>query len=106
MMIDELINRIEDTVYSLMKYDMELYSQKAQELAEEMISVFPSIISCYSGERMWDHAEDAKYWPGQLERVLNVLQTGDDWATADILFNETRANLVELKGILEERDII
>ena len=104
--MDELIAKIEETVRNLMSYDMEEYASCAQELSDMMMAVFPVIISSYADPRMKDVAEDAKYWPGQLERILKAFEDGDDFATADILYNETRANLIELKGILNKKGIV
>lgn len=103
--MDELINRIEETVSALLIYDMESYAERAQSLAEKAIETFPVITDIYADPRMSDHAEDAAYWPAQLERIVAALNKGDDLSTADILYNETRANLIELKGILEEKGI-
>lgn len=99
--MDEIIKKIEQAVMCLMQYRMEEYATHAQELVDMMMSVFPQIIALYADPTMKDHAEDAKYWPAQLERILDALQRGDDLATVDILYNETRANLIELKGIIE-----
>ena len=104
--MDEIITKIEDVVNKLIKYDNEGYAVAAAELANEMIEKLPGIITYYADPRMREHFEDAKYWPGQLERILNALNAGDDIATFDVLFNETRANLLELKGILEEKGIL
>lgn len=103
--MDALIEKIEETVYCLLKYDMEKYAVGAQELADMMMMIFPVIIAKYSDPRMKDHAEEAKYWPAQLERILNAFGAGDDFATADVLYNETRANLIELKYVLEKKGI-
>ena len=104
--MDELIKKIEDTVLALVRYDMESYMTCARELADMMTALFPVIIASYEDPRMSEHAGDAKYWPDQLERIINALNTGDDFATADVLYNETRANLVELRGIMREKGMI
>ncbi len=104
--MDEIITKIEDVVNKLIQYDNEGYAVAAAELANEMIEKLPGIVTYYADPKMSDHFEDAKYWPGQLERVINALNDGDDIATFDVLYNETRANLVELQGILKEKGII
>lgn len=103
--MDELIDKIEETVEYLMKYDMTGYAVSAQELADMMMAVFPSVIMRYSDPAMAEYAGDAVYWPKQLERILGAFEGGDDFATADILYNETRANLMELRDILKEKGI-
>ncbi len=104
--MDELIKKIEETVPLILEYDQDGYEIAANDLANIMIRVFPEIILYYADPRMSDHSEDAAYWPSQLERILNAFDSGDDLATADILYNETRANLIELKGILMEKGMI
>ena len=104
--MEELIVKIEETVSKLLQYDTEGYARSAEELAGLLTSEFTKIVSYYADPRMSDHFEDAKYWPGQLERIMGALAAGDDLATADILYNETRANLLELSGILKERGVV
>ena len=103
--MDTLIEKIEETVYCLVRYDMENYAKNAQELADMMMTIFPVIIAKYSDPRMKEYAEEAKYWPAQLERILNAFDAGDDFATMDVLYNETRPNLIELKEILGRKGI-
>ncbi len=104
--MDKLIEKIEETVIALLQYDMEKYPLLVQELADLMALIFPAVIDCYNDPRMKDLQEDAAYWPGQLERVVNSLNTGDHFEVADVLYNETHANLVELRGILVQRGLL
>ena len=101
-----LISMIEDVVAKLLQYDTEGYARAAEELADSLVEGFSKIVTFYADPKMTDHFEDAKYWPGQLERIMNALSTGDDFATVDVLYNETRANLLELNGILKDRGIL
>ncbi len=104
--MNKLISKIEYVVERLLLYEQTEYAKAAEELVNMMISEFPVIISYYAVPEMSDYAKDAEYWPGQLERVLNALNAGDDLATADILYCETRANLIELRDILKEKGLI
>lgn len=104
--MDELINKIEETVKMILSYDEKGYETSARELSDMMLLDFPKIIAYYTDPAMSDVADDATYWPGQLQRILDAFSAGDDLATADILYNETRANLIELKDVLEKRGII
>lgn len=105
MLMDELIAKIEDIVRKLIIYDNQAYAEAAQELANDMITMFPEIVKAYAMPEMEEYIEDAKYWPGQLERIINAFNAGDDFATIDVLYNETRANLMELKEILMKKGI-
>ena len=104
--MNELIKQIESTVSDLLRYDLESFAIKAQDLVNKMIMVFPAIISVYSDPRMEDMRDDALYWPGQLERIIKALESPDRFETVDVLYNETYPNLVELNEILKERGIM
>lgn len=104
--MEELILKIEETVTKLLEYDLKEYAESAEELASMMMEEFPKIIMYYANPGMKEYAADAGYWPSQLERIIKAFETGDDFATADILCNETRANLIELNSILKEKGII
>ncbi len=104
--MDELINKIDNTVRRLMRYETQEYAAAAEDLANSLVTYLPNIVSFYLDPRMSEHAEDATYWPGQVDRILKAFEAGDDMATADVLYNETRANLIELQCILKDKGII
>ena len=104
--MDELILKIDDVVGKLIGYDQEGYAVAMDDLANSLISALPTIVSYYTDPRMEEYREDALYWPQQYERIFNATKAGDDLAVADILYNETRANLEELAGILKEKGMI
>ncbi len=104
--MDEMIKKIDDVVEKLLKYDHIAYMNAARELINDMIAFFPTVISYYADPRMSNHIEEAGYWPKQLERIIAAVNEGDDLSTADILYNETRANLMELQSILCEKGIL
>ncbi|MBE5848660.1 MAG: hypothetical protein E7298_00650 [Lachnospiraceae bacterium] len=104
--MDELIRKIEETIYCLLKYDMDKYPIVVQELVNMMVAVFPAIINIYSNPKMSDLRDDASYWPGQLERVVEAINGGDHFEVVDVLYSETRANLIELREVLTRRDLL
>ncbi len=101
--MNELIDGIEAAIRKLLKYDTENFESDAQNLVNMMMNIFPAIINCYNDPRMVDVRDDALYWPGQLERIINVLEKGDWFEIVDALYNETRPNLIELRDMLKER---
>lgn len=103
--MDELLIQITKTVSSLMRYDMVEYAQNAQEVVDSMMANLPFIINCYSNPKMEDVREDALYWPTQMERIIKALESYDRYEAVDVLYNETYPNLMELKGMLEERGV-
>ena len=104
--MDELIAKIEKTVSALMQYDMASYAPFAQELVNMFLTIMPSIIDCYNDPKMADVREDATYWPAQMQRIIDSLGGGDYFEVADVLYNETRPNLIELRGMLKERGLL
>lgn len=104
--MDRLITLIENIVNDLFKANMEGYAHDAQMLMDALMVEVPVVISYYYNVEMSDLAEDALYWPGQVERIIGALESGDDFATIDVLYNETRANLIELRRILLSRGLI
>ena len=104
--MNELILLIEETVSALLRYDMDVYAQKAQRIVDDMMALLPSIINCYSDPKMSDVREDALYWPGQMERIIKALESHDRFEAVDVLYNETYPNLMELKDMLVERGIL
>lgn len=104
--MDELIAKIEDTVSCLLQYDLQRYAVLARETAGMMMTLFPAITDSYKNPAMEEFRDDAAYWPEQLQRVIDALGNGDYFEVTDVLFNETRPNLIELKGILEQKGIL
>ena len=104
--MDELINDIEETVAALIRYDVNRYTELAQGIANKMMILFPAIIDTYNDPRMQDLREDAVYWPEQLERIIKAFDKGDNFEVIDVLYNETRENLIELKNTLAQRGLI
>ena len=103
--MNELIKQIEETVSSLMRYDMDTYAQQAQKLVDDMMALLPAIINCYTDPKMKDVREDALYWPGQMERIIGALESHDRFEAVDVLYNETYPNLIELVDMLKERGL-
>ncbi len=104
--MDELILLIEETVSALMRYSMEEYGEKAQKTVDDMMALLPAIINCYSDPKMEDVKQDALYWPGQMERIIKALESHDRFEAVDVLYNETRPNLTELRDMLRERGLL
>ncbi len=104
--MNELIDKIEESVSKLLKYDTKGFGESAQETVNMMMALLPTIINYYNDPRMTDQREDALYWPGQLERIVKTLENDDSLEIVDVLFNETRNNLMELRDTLVKRNIL
>lgn len=104
--MEKMIIMIEETVSALFRYDMKQYATLAQELVNMMLTLFPAVIKCYNDPRMADLSGDATYWPGQLQRIIDSLGSGDYFEVTDVLYNETRPNLIELTNHLKNRGML
>ncbi len=104
--MNELIDKIEESISRLLRYETKEFGENAQEIVSLMITLLPSIIACYSDPKLSDVREDALYWPSQLERIIKTLENDDCFELIDVLYNETRSNLVELNELLISRGIL
>lgn len=103
--LNELISKIETVISHLLQAEYDEYANAVSDLVNSMIQNFPIIIAYYYNPLMSEYAEDATYWPGQLERIVNTINSGDELAVCDVLYNETYPNLLELKDILCKKGI-
>ncbi len=101
-----MIAKIEETVSALLQHDMENYPSLAQEMVNMMMTLLPAIIDCYNNPGMEQFREDATYWPGQMQRIIDSLGSGDYFEVTDVLYNETRPNLIELRDNLVKKGLL
>ncbi|MCR5829946.1 MAG: hypothetical protein K6F93_06350 [Lachnospiraceae bacterium] len=104
--MNELIDKIEDSISQLLKYETKEFGKNAQDIVNVMMTLLPAIISIYNNPQMDDIRADAVYWPGQVERIIKVLENDDSFEIIDVLYNETHANLMELRDLLVERGLL
>ncbi|MCR5591164.1 MAG: hypothetical protein K6F73_06470 [Lachnospiraceae bacterium] len=104
--MNELIDKIQKSVSQLFKYETKEFGESARDIVNSMMALLPVIISFYNKPEMEDLREDALYWPGQLERIIKCLEKDDSFEIADVLYNETRANLIEFRDTLVKRGLV
>lgn len=103
--MDELISKIETAISNLLQSEYDEYAESISDLVNSMVQNFPTVIAYYYNPLMREYVSDAAYWPAQLERVVNTINSGDELAVCDVLYNETYPNLQELKSILSKKGI-
>lgn len=103
--MEVIIYKIRVVISHLLQAEYDEYADGISDLVNSMIQTFPTIISYYYNPLMSEYVSDATYWPGQLERIVNTVKSGDELAVADVLYNETYPNLLELKDILCQKGI-
>ena len=104
--MNELIKKIEESMAKLLAYDTKGFGDDARDVVNMMMSLVPGIINFYNDPKMSDVREDALYWPAQLERVIKALENDDGFEIVDVLYNETRPNLMELRDMLVKRGLL
>lgn len=88
--------------------NMDILIEMYVELKAKLFMVFPIIIGFYSDERMKDLSEDALYWPGQLQRIIDAFEAHDFvdlFYVYDVLKAETYNNIIELVNEIRNRNI-
>ncbi len=109
----QLLIDIEILTAVIEKYTLILLGQEKIELvnllsvlAEHLNKVFPGIVASYEQMELADKREEQEYWIGQLERITTALSGEDRFLAIDILYHETRVNLLEYVQMIKERGLV
>jgi hypothetical protein len=103
--VEEIVEVLEKLAIGILENDYEEYDYNMSEFAQKMIVTFPRIIKAYSLPEFYSVKEDGKYWSGQLERLLTVLQQKDQFLFVDTLNFETKENLILFKNMIKDMEI-
>lgn len=105
--LNVLIDKLEQCSKMIWKNEIIAFLNSSPELVSLIMKNLPVLISVYYQDTMSDLSADAQYWPMQIEKVIRLIEDKKDFfAIADSLYFELRANIIELKIILDERNII
>ncbi len=99
--LQELIDLLEKMTGQLMMNQMDDFKDTIPELSKLMEICFPAIISSYSNVQLKDVSEDARYWSDQLGRIIEALNMDDKFNRIDVLYHETRANLITYYDMIQ-----
>ena len=104
--LDELILMTEACTKSLWSCKIEGFRNEFPGVIDRLIGVLPQIIMSYSDPKMADISSDAMYWPEQMEKIVSLANDGGDIiALSDALYHELRANLIDYKNTLMQREV-
>lgn len=103
--MNELIELIEKTSYALIDNDTRTFADSASALNMKLWDVFPIIIGSYANPLMKDISQEALFWPAQMEKIINVLLEKDYFKIVDVLYYETRTQLLRYQNIIKERGL-
>lgn len=105
--LDVLIDELEQSSIMIWKNELKVFLDRSPKLISLIMKSMPNLISLYYQDAMSDLRIDAQYWPMQIEKIVNQIESKKDFLSiADSLYFELRANILELKNILKERNII
>lgn len=103
--IDACVEIIKQYVGYFLCYQEEDYMKLIQPLLGTLEETLTAVVGIYEDSQMTDHKEDQGYWPDQLTRIVEALQSRDRFRIIDSLQNELCPNLNELRGLLVIRGI-
>ena len=103
--LQELIGLLEEMTGELMMNDMEAYQDHIPALSGLLENCFPQIILSYSDPLLADVAQDATYWSGRLGRIIDALNGQDEFGRIDVLYQETRSNLLAYYEMIKDLPI-
>lgn len=98
----ELTDIIETMTAELMKNGMENYSNCLPNFSKLMEMCFPQIVLSYFDPLLSEVSGDVEYWTNQFERILNILGEKDKFAIIDVLYHETRVNLLSFIEMIKD----
>ena len=100
--LTNLADLLEKMTIELMKNQMDAYNSDVSSLSKLLMLCFPEIIISYSDPLLSDVAEDASYWSAQLERIVSTLNQSDKFNKIDVLYQETRTNLLSYIDMIKD----
>lgn len=111
----ELKSKIEETNVLIEQYALLLMRDKEKlagtvlsEITSLLLAVIPRIVSSYENillEGMENKQNDMEYWVNQMGRITEVIQGRDSFAKIDVLYMETRENLILYVKMMDEMEI-
>lgn len=100
-----LIDLLESMTSAMLTNLMSVYNRMLPELSDMLTYCMPLIISSYSRPELKEVAGDALYWSDQLGRIIDTLEEQDIFKIADVLYNETRENLIQYRRMIMDMEI-
>ena len=103
--VNQLIDLLEVLSIEVLENDYEEYDQNIVKFTEEMIDTFPRIIKSYTLPEFEAVASDVTYWSSQLEQLLLIFQSPDQFKFIDTMNFETKENLILYKEMIKDMEI-
>lgn len=104
--IEELIDLINAIGENIAKEEVEKTDVLMQNLPPLLNYVFPNIVQSYLCDELAESRGDMEYWVQQLERIIYAMQGKDRFALFDILYCETKENLLFYLDMVKKAGIV
>lgn len=104
-MLKSVIERLSVFPDCIMLKSIECYVKECDIIVNDLLKVLPNMFICYTLPEMSDVAEEASYWPGQVQKMCDSVKSLDRFAIYDSFYNETYKNLCEFREIIRSRNI-
>lgn len=109
----ELEERIMETCKLIEQYALlqmrdkgKLAGKLLPDITKALSDVVPNIVETYQDPKMKDHEAEVEYWYEQLGRITEAIQGQDAFAKIDVLYMETRENLIYVIDLLKGKGIL
>lgn len=103
--VNQLIELLDILSIEVLENDYEDYDLNIMRFSEEMINTFPRIIQSYTLPEFEAVASDVAYWSSQLEQLLLIFQSSDQFKFIDIMNFETKENLILYRNMIKDMEI-
>ena len=103
--VNYLIELLNTLSIEVLENVYENYDQNIVKFTEKMIDTFPKIIRSYTLPEFKEVASDVSYWSGQLEQLLLVFQSPDQFKFIDTMNFETKENLILYREMIKDLEI-
>lgn len=103
--VNQLIDLLDVLSIEVLENDYEEYDQNIVKFTGEMVDTFPRIIKSYTLPEFEAVASDVTYWSSQLERLLSIFQSPDQFKFIDTMNFETKENLILYRDMIKDMEI-
>ncbi|MFT3984499.1 MAG: hypothetical protein QM697_11375 [Lachnospiraceae bacterium] len=100
-----MITILEEYTVSMLLSDENSREKLLVSFSEKMMDVFPRIIETYSLPEFEAVSEDKVYWEKQLKEIVLAIAQTDCFKIIDVLYFETRKNLLLYLGMINHMEI-
>ncbi|HKM04766.1 MAG TPA: hypothetical protein VJZ04_09330 [Lachnospiraceae bacterium] len=100
--IASIIVLLDQYAILLMRDKKKLANNLMPEITGLLSEIIPAIVMSYELEALKHMQQDMEYWLNQISRITEAIQGKDAFLKIDVLYFETRENLILYMDMIEE----